>query len=86
MSASMAELMHRAVRDPLALDPHPHGSARPFAFHWTAVVHDTFPHDGRTLPRGALVVYREYYGMQPGKPNVGLKLPAEEVALVGLDL
>jgi hypothetical protein len=39
-----------------------------------------FPHDGRTLPRGALVVYREYYGMQPGKPNVGLKLPAEEVA------
>ena len=39
-----------------------------------------FPHDGRTLPRGALVVYREYYGMQPGKPNVGLRLPAEEVA------
>ena len=27
-----------------------------------------------------MVVYREYYGMQPGKPNVGLKLPAEEVA------
>ena len=30
--------------------------------------------------RAGLVVYREYYGMQPGKPNVGLKLPAEEVA------
>ena len=47
---------------------------------WAAVVQDTFEHDGRTLPRGALVIYREYYGMQPGKPNVGLKLPAEEVA------
>ena len=48
------------------------------------MVHDTFPHDGRTLPRGALVVYREYYGMQPGKPNVGLKLPAEEAFLLRL--
>ena len=56
------------------------GSAKPFAFHWAAVVQDTFQHDGRTLPRGALVIYREYYRMQPGKPNVGLKLPAEEVA------
>ncbi len=56
------------------------GSAKPFAFHWAAVVQDTFQHDGRTLPRGALVIYREYYGMQQGKPDVGLKLPAEEVA------
>ena len=32
------------------------------------------------MPRGALIIYREYYGMQPGKPNVGVKLPAEEVA------
>ena len=56
------------------------GSARPFAVLWAAVVQDTFEHDGRMLPRGALVIYREYYGMQLGKPNVGLKLPAEEVA------
>ena len=56
------------------------GSARPFAVLWAAVVQDTFEHDGRMLPRGALVIYREYYGMQRGKPNVGLKLPAEEVA------
>lgn len=34
----------------------------------------------RTLPRGALVRYREWYGCEPGKPNVGLKLTAEEVA------
>lgn len=32
------------------------------------------------LPRGALVRYREWYGMAPGKPNVGLKLTANEVA------
>jgi len=32
------------------------------------------------LPREAIVRYREYYGMQPGKPNEGLKLPAERVA------
>ena len=30
-------------------------------------------HDGRILPRGALVRYREWYGAS--KPNVGLKLP-----------
>ena len=31
------------------------------------------------LPRGCLVRYREWYGMQPGQPNVGLKLHAEKV-------
>ena len=56
------------------------GSAKPFAVYWAAVVQDDMEHDGRVLPRGALVVYREYYGMQPGKPDLGLKLPAEEVA------
>ena len=34
----------------------------------------------RMMVEPCVVVYREYYGMQPGKPNVGLKLPAEEVA------
>jgi hypothetical protein len=56
------------------------GSAKPFAVLWAAVVQDTCTHDGRTIPRGALVVYREYYGCVPGKPDTGLKLPAEEVA------
>ncbi len=32
----------------------------------------------RTLPRGALIRYREWYGAS--SPNVGLKLPAETVA------
>jgi hypothetical protein len=30
------------------------------------------------IPRGALVRYREWYGAL--SPNVGLKMPAEEVA------
>ena len=41
------------------------GSASPFAVHWLAVVQDNFEHDGRTIPRGALVVYREWYGASP---------------------
>jgi hypothetical protein len=44
--------------------------------HWVAVS------DGelQQFPRGAIVNYREWYGMPPGRPNVGLKLTAEEVA------
>jgi hypothetical protein len=52
------------------------GSARPFACHWWAVS-DGSMHD---IARGALVMYREWYGMRPGEPNVGLKLTAEAVA------
>lgn len=55
------------------------GSASPFSFGWWAVVADTMKIDSLTLPRGCLVRYREWYGMQPGKPNVGLKLHAEQV-------
>ncbi len=51
------------------------GSARPFAVLWFAVSDGELPE----FPRGALVVYREWYGMQPGQPNVGLRLTAEEV-------
>ena len=61
------------------------GSARPFSFGWWAVVSD--PHrldSGQTLPRGAMVRYREWYGVKslPSgelEPNHGLKLTAEEV-------
>lgn len=51
------------------------GSAKPFACYWIAVADGTTRH-----PRGSLIVYREYYGMQEGRPNVGLKLPADKVA------
>lgn len=50
------------------------GSARPFAFYWYAVSDGENPR----FPRGALIVYREWYGCT--EPNVGLKLTAEEVA------
>jgi len=56
------------------------GSAKPFSFGWWAVVGDKFKTPGgRSLPRGCMVRYREWYGMQPGKPNTGLKLHADQV-------
>ncbi len=56
------------------------GSAKPFSVGWWAVVQDDFPVGDRVLPRGAMVRYREWYGMKPGHANVGLKLTAETVA------
>jgi hypothetical protein len=35
--------------------------------------------NGRVLPRGALVKYREWYGCVRDRPNVGIKMHAEEV-------
>lgn len=52
------------------------GSARPFCVLWIAVSDGCVP----GIPAGCLVVYREWYGMARDKPNVGLKLTAEEVA------
>jgi len=57
------------------------GSAKPFSFGWWAIVGDDTRHpvSGVLLPRGAIIRYREWYGMEPGKPNKGLKLTAEQV-------
>jgi len=52
------------------------GSAKPFSVGWYAVSEGEL----KQFPRGALIKYREWYGMQDGQPNVGLKLTAEEVA------
>jgi len=51
------------------------GSYRPFAVGWFAVS------DGDLLPRGSLVMYREWYGQMEGQINLGLKLSADEVAI-----
>lgn len=56
------------------------GSAKPFSVGWWALVQDSGNYGGKWLPRGALVRYREWYGMQPGSANVGLKLTANQVA------
>ena len=55
------------------------GSARPFSVGWWAVASDPVQVARVTIPRGALVRYREWYG-RGAKPNEGLKLPAQEVA------
>src|SRR4029077_2899793 len=52
------------------------GSARPFACHWWAVSDGSL----NDIARGALVNYREWYGMKPGEPNVGLRMTAESIA------
>lgn len=55
------------------------GSAKPFSVGWYAVS------DGSWLPRGAILKYREWYGIDSGldgkfKPNTGLKMSANLVA------
>lgn len=50
------------------------GSARPFSVGWWAVSDGSIPE----YPSGALIRYREWYGMS--RPNVGLKLKAGDVA------
>jgi hypothetical protein len=57
------------------------GSASPFSVGWWAVVQDDYPliNDGRILPRGCMVRYREWYGMKKGQPNVGIKMTANLV-------
>jgi hypothetical protein len=61
------------------------GSAKPFAFGWYAVVPEPFiAGPGLMLPRGALVKYREWYGVAKDAegrfiPDKGLKMTAEKV-------
>lgn len=61
------------------------GSAKPFSFGWYAVASEDFiAGPGVVIPRGALVRYREWYGIgtdQQGhfKPNKGLKMHADAV-------
>lgn len=58
------------------------GSARPFSVGWWYMAANDIRHpvDGRRIPRGALIRFREWYGCEPGKPNTGLKLTAGQVA------
>lgn len=57
------------------------GSARPFSVGWYAVSDGELP----MFPRGALVKYREWYGVKAKpdgsyEPNVGVKMTAGQVA------
>lgn len=61
------------------------GSAKPFSFGWYGVASEDFiAGPGIVIPRGALVRYREWYGVKTDKegkyiPDVGLKMNAEAV-------
>lgn len=61
------------------------GSAKPFAFGWYAVASEYFKlPDGRTIPRGAMVKYREWYGCKQDEhgsfiADTGIKMEAEAV-------
>lgn len=55
------------------------GSAKPFSFGWWTVASEDYRAGEIWLPRGCLIRIGEWYGMKPGKPNEGLKLPAETV-------
>jgi hypothetical protein len=62
------------------------GSAKPFCCLWIAAASEDWfhPTSGHLVPKDALVVYREWYGVQVKKDgtilaNQGLKLFAEEV-------
>jgi hypothetical protein len=68
------------------------GSAKPYSFHWWAVVSDDWMHpDGMVMPRGAIVAYRELYGIRVKPdgsfdPDVGVKEPSDVVARKALSL
>lgn len=70
------------------------GSAKPFSIGWWCIVPDEYDQgkdvlgetlQGRhiSLPRGAIIRYKEWYGNKKDvlSPNTGLKMTAEEVAL-----
>lgn len=55
------------------------GSASPGSVGWWAIASDDYRlDDGRTIPRGALVRYREWYIAKA--PNVGMKMRTEDIA------
>ena len=60
------------------------GSAKPFSFGWWAVASDNTFVNGVWIPQGAMVRYREWYGVKKTAsgevmPDVGLKMNAESV-------
>jgi hypothetical protein len=60
------------------------GSSDPFCVLWYAIsdgvdIDEDGKHKQHVIPRGTIVVYREWYGFT-GEPNKGLKLPNHEIA------
>lgn len=57
------------------------GSSSPFAVLWHAVSDGHLLEDGRFIPKGAIITYREFYGCVPGKVNEGVRWAANRVAM-----
>ena len=58
------------------------GSSTPFCFLWYFISDGTELNDRRVYPRGAIVIFREYYGWELGTPkNEGLRIPNHDLAV-----
>jgi hypothetical protein len=62
------------------------GSSAPFWSGWAVIVQDDVKVTGTvgneiSVPRGSLVVYREWYGCRANQLNVGIQLPVESWAM-----
>lgn len=55
------------------------GSSTPFCVLWHAVCDGYQLPDGRYIPAGAIITYREWYGAIPNQTNVGLRMTANKV-------
>lgn len=56
------------------------GSARPFSVGFWAISDGNEAPDGKFYPRGAMIRFREWYGIKNGEPNTGLRMTARQVA------
>lgn len=57
------------------------GFSKPFAFLWGAVAQEKYTlDDTRIIPKGSIIIYREYYGCVKGEADVGIERSAREVA------
>jgi hypothetical protein len=61
------------------------GFSKPFSTGWYAIVQEDFKHENIfgeaiLIPKSSIVRYREWYGCEDNKPNVGLKLSLPEWA------
>lgn len=65
-------------RNALRFRAHDWGSAKPFSVGWYCMLPEPLDLGFRTLPKGALIKYREWYGAKG--PNVGIKMTADQVA------
>jgi hypothetical protein len=54
------------------------GSAAPFSVGWWAIAGEDYEGDTGTIPKGAMVRYREWYGAKGA--NIGLKISNDEIA------